>query len=155
MAAERSRPAHDHLVFVDTNVLVYLRDATEPEKQSRAALWMAHLWESGRGRVSLQVLQEYYVTVTGKLDPGLPPHEAREDVTALRAWNPFPPHAALMEEAWTIEDRYGLSFWDALIVASARRAGCSTLLTEDLQDGQDLGGTVVRSPFTSEPEATS
>jgi len=138
-------------VFVDTNVLVYLRDSTDPEKQRRAAEWMGHLWERGTGRISAQVLQEYYVTVTSELEPGLPPEEAREDVAALEAWKPFYPDARLFEEAWSVEDRYGFSFWDALVVASARRLGCGTLLTEDLQEGQDLDGVVVRNPFVGEP----
>jgi predicted nucleic acid-binding protein len=139
------------LVFVDTNVLVYLRDSTEAEKQRRAAEWMAHLWDTGTGRVSLQVLQEYYVTVTAKLDPGLSQEEAREDILALRFWYPLHPDADLMTEAWTAQDGWGFSFWDALIVAAARRLGCTTLLTEDLQDGQELGDLTVRSPFTSRP----
>jgi predicted nucleic acid-binding protein len=141
----------DRPVFVDTNVLVYLRDSTDPEKQRGAAEWMAHLWESGTGRLSLQVLQEYYVTVTTKLAPGMPADEARDDVSALRAWSPLEPDRNLVEEAWAVEDRFGLSFWDALILASARRLGCGTLLSEDLQDGQDLGGVVVRSPFLHRP----
>ena len=58
-------------VFVDTNVLVYCRDASEPEKQAQTAAWMASLWEQKTGRLSFQVLQEYYVTVTAKLSPGL------------------------------------------------------------------------------------
>lgn len=138
-------------VFVDTNVLVYHRDATDAEKQRRAAAWMSRLWETGTGRVSVQVLQEYYVTVTAKLRPGLAAKEARDDVVALRAWSPLEPDADLFEEAWGVEDRYGFSFWDALIVASALRLGCSVLLTEDLQDGQDLGSLVVRSPFRNDP----
>ena len=141
----------NQLVFVDATVLVYLRDSTEPEKQRQAAEWVGHLWGSGLGRTSVQVLQEYYVTVTMKLDPGLPIEDAREDVLALRAWRPIRPDADTFEEAWAAEDRYSLTFWDALIVASARRLGCSILLTEDLQDGQDLDGLVVRSPFTSRP----
>lgn len=140
------------LVFVDTNVLVYHRDSTEPQKQRQAALWMAYLWEAGAGRVSQQVLQEYYVTVTRKLEPGLSVDEAREDVAALSAWNPLAPDAELLEDAWAIEDRYGLSFWDALIAAAARRLGCTTLLTEDLQDGQELGNLTVRSPFSAPPD---
>lgn len=138
-------------VFVDTNVLVYLRDSTEPEKQRAAAEWMGRLWESGSGRVSGQVLREYYVTVTAKLEPGLRPAEAREDVTALGAWKPLHADADLFEEAWSAQDRFGFSFWDAMVVAAARRLGCDTLLTEDLQDGQDLDGLVVRSPFEGEP----
>lgn len=58
--------------FVDTNVLVYARDISEPEKQRRASEWLAHLWRSREGRLSVQVLQEYYVTLTQKLKPGLP-----------------------------------------------------------------------------------
>lgn len=138
-------------VFVDTNVLVYLRDSTDPEKQRQAARWLTHLWETGLGRVSLQVLQEYYVTVTAKLRPGMLPAEAREDVLALRAWSPLEPDQALLEEAWDIEESFGFSFWDSMIVAAARRTGCQVLLTEDLQDGQELGGLVVRNPFTHSP----
>jgi len=151
--SERRRVPVSSSVFVDTNVLVYLRDSSEVEKQRAAAQWMAYLWDTGRGRLSLQVLQEYYVTVTGKLNPGLPPQEAREDVVALRVWGPLPPDTELLQEAWTVEDRYGLSFWDSLIVASAHRLDCSVLLTEDLQDGQDLGGVVVQSPFAQGPDS--
>jgi predicted nucleic acid-binding protein len=112
---------------------------------------MAHLWDAGVGRLSLQVLQEYYVTVTRKLAPGLSAEEAREDVVALATWSPLAPDLDLVEAAWSEQDRYGITFWDALIVASARRLACTTLLTEDLQDGQDLDGLAVRSPFTSRP----
>ena len=62
-------------VFVDTNVLVYGRDATDPVKHARASEWVAHLWERGNGRLSMQVLQEYYVTTTRKLRPGLEPED--------------------------------------------------------------------------------
>lgn len=138
-------------VFVDTNVLVYARDASEPEKQPLATAWMQALWDSRRGRISVQVLQEYYVTVTKKLDPGLERAIARADIRAMGAWNPLPVDRALLEDAWQIEDRYGFSLWDATIVAAARRCGCRYLLTEDLQAGQDLDGTVVVNPFASRP----
>ncbi|MFO7893355.1 MAG: PIN domain-containing protein [Longimicrobiales bacterium] len=140
------------LVFVDTNVLVYLRDSTEPDKQAATAEWMARLWDTGRGRLSVQVLQEYYVTVTAKLDPGLPAADAREDVVALRSWRPLEPGLDLLEDAWSVGDRYGFSFWDALIVAAARRLDCAVLLTEDLQDGQELDGLVIHSPFNHAPD---
>lgn len=138
-------------VFVDTNVFVYLRDSRDSRKQRAAAEWIGRLWESRGGRVSTQVLHEYYVTVTGRLDPGLPVEEAREDVLALRAW--MPDVASLRtEEAWDAQDRWGFSFWDALIVASARAAGCAALLTEDLGHGQDLDGLRVVDPFVQTPE---
>lgn len=138
-------------VFVDTNVLVYARDASEPAKQPRARAWMEALWRSRTGRISVQVLEEYYVTVTSKLDPGLDPSEARSDVRSLSAWRPLPLDGDLVEGAWEIEDRRGFAFWDALIVAAARRSGCRHLLSEDLQDGQDLGGLEVVDPFLTAP----
>lgn len=138
-------------VFVDTNVLVYLRDSTDAGKQRRAAEWLAYLWDSGAGRLSTQVLHEYYVTVTAKLSPGLPPEEAREDVMALRAWDPLYPDSGFLEHVWVIQDRYAFSFWDAMIVAAARRLHCTVLLTEDLQDGQSLGDLTIRSPFSTPP----
>jgi predicted nucleic acid-binding protein len=73
------------------------------------------------------------------------------EVLVVGTWSPLVPDMELMESAWAEQDRYGFSFWDALIVAAARRLGCVVLLTEDLQDGQDLGGMVVRNPFTTPP----
>ena len=140
-------------VFVDTNVLVYARDASEPDKQPRALDWIKALWESREGRVSSQILQEYYVAVTRKLRPGLPAAAARADVRNLLAWQPFAIDAETLEAAWQLEDRYRLSTWDALVVAAARLGGCEYLLTEDLQDGQDLGGVEVVNPFSREPAA--
>lgn len=142
-------------IFVDTNVLVYARDASEPAKQRAASRWLEALWRSRQGRLSVQVLQEYYVVVTSKLDPGLGRDEAREDVRALLAWHPLPLDSALAEEAWRVEDEAGLSFWDALIVAAARRSGCRYLLTEDLQDGQRVRGVGVLDPFRHRPEEIS
>jgi len=142
-------------VFVDTNVLIYARDAAAGEKQSRAVRWMGHLWRAETGRVSVQVLQEYYVTVTRKLNPGLPEEEARKDVRDLMTWRPQAVGDAVLEGAWMIEDRFGLSFWDALIVAAAQVAGCRYLLTEDLQHGQELDGVVVQSPFLVDPASAS
>jgi predicted nucleic acid-binding protein len=134
-------------VFVDTNVLVYARDASDPEKLAAAEAWMEHLWTSVSGRLSVQVLQEYYVTVTRKLDPGLPVDEAREDVRDLAAWRPVRIDEAIVDAAWRIEDRFELSFWDSLIVAAAHAAGCDVLLTEDLQHDLVIDGLRIADPF--------
>ncbi len=135
------------LVFVDTNLLVYSRDAGVPEKQARADGILRELWSSRRGRVSFQVLHEYYVTVTRKLRPGLPRTEAREDVEALLAWHPVVPSAETLHRAWGVEDRWGLSWWDSLIVASALETGCRRLLSEDLQDGLEIESLQIENPF--------
>jgi predicted nucleic acid-binding protein len=138
-------------VFVDTNLLVYHRDSRDAEKQRRAAEWMAYLWQTRSGRVSTQVLQEYYVTVTDKLDPGLSSEDARDDVQALGAWAPVESGLDLIEAAWQEQDRWGFSFWDSLIVAAARAQACSVLLSEDLSHGQDLDGLRVVNPFAEAP----
>jgi predicted nucleic acid-binding protein len=135
------------LAFADTNLLVYARDTSDPTKHARAAEWMRHLWETGDGRLSIQVLQEYYVTVTRKLRPGLPKDAARADVQDLSAWRPAAIGVEGIEVGWSIEDRFGLSFWDSLIVAAAHVAGCQVILTEDLQDGMEFDGVRVVDPF--------
>ena len=110
-------------VFVDTNVLVYSRDSSEPPKQKLAMAWMDRLWSEQTGRLSFQVLNEFYVTVTNKLQPGMDLHSAREDVRFLLAWYPIPIDARVVEGAWGIQDRYRLSWWDALIVSTAQVGG--------------------------------
>lgn len=139
-------------VFVDTNVLVYCRDISEPEKQMRAAAWMAALWERRAGRLSYQVLQEFYVTVTAKIAPGLDPNAARRNIRALLAWRPLPVDTRILEGAWLLQDRYGFSWWDALIVAAAQAAGCRYLLSEDFQAGMEVIGLRVVNPFLIVPE---
>lgn len=134
-------------VFVDTNVLVYARDASDPEKQATAGAWIDHLWTRAIGRLSVQVLQEYYVTVTRKLQPGLPTEEAREDIRDLAAWRPVRIDEGIVDSAWRIEDRFELSFWDSLIVAAAQAAGCKALLTEDLQHDLMIDGLRIANPF--------
>ena len=139
-------------VFVDTNVLVYARDRSEADKQRRAADWMANLWDTGLGRLSYQVIQEYYVTLTSKLDPPRSTEDAREDVTTLGAWNPVGIDQRTIEAAWDVQDRYGYSWWDSLIVAAALQSGSRYLLTEDLQTGQVIDAMTIISPFLQEPE---
>jgi predicted nucleic acid-binding protein len=140
------------LAFVDTSLLVYRRDKSEPSKQPRAEEWMAFLWNARSGRLSTQVLNEFYVTVTQKLKPGLDREVARDEVRSLFAWRPVPTDRLAIEGAWRIQDRYGLSIWDSLIVSAALLAGCRHLVSEDLQDGQVLDGLRVVDPFAHRPE---
>ena len=138
--------------FVDTNLLVCSRDASEHEKQQKAMKWMTRLWQDKSGRLSYQVLQEFYITVTHKLKPGLPVHIARMDVRSLMSWQPVPSSDSMLERAWAIQDRYALSWWDALIVSAAQIAECNYLLTEDLLENQHLGAVTVLNPFQAEPD---
>jgi predicted nucleic acid-binding protein len=136
-------------VFVDTNVFIYAVDQADLRKQQAARVWRAELWKSRRGRTSFQVLQEFFVNVTQKALSSR--EDARSEVRDLLAWNPIPMNAITLELGWKIQDRYKLSFWDALIVAAARQALCGYLLTEDLQAGQNIEGVVVVDPFSAAP----
>jgi len=136
-------------VFVDTNVLIYALDEGDPQKLRAARAWRKELWKSRRGRLSFQVLQEFYAKVLQKWP--IARNDARAEVRDLMAWDPVAVHAGVLELGWKIQDRYHLSFWDALIVAAAKSAGCRYLLTEDLQHGQQLDGVTVLSPFLSDP----
>jgi predicted nucleic acid-binding protein len=138
-------------VFVDTNVLLYAIDEAEPRKHRAALEWRAHLWRSRRGRLSFQVLQEFYVQALRKNPKRAA--TARAEVRDLLAWDPVPIDGGVVEGAWDLQDRYSLSFWDALIVAAARAAECAYLLTEDLSHGQVLDGVLVVSPFEASPDA--
>ena len=139
-------------VFVDTNVLVYCRDASEPQKQAQAMDWLRHLWSTRAGRLSYQVLQEFYITVTEKLDPGLERESARKDIRSLLSWRPTAVDNRVFDGAWHIQDRFGLSWWDALIVSAAQVSDCHYLLTEDLQAGQVFGDLQIINPFQTAPE---
>jgi predicted nucleic acid-binding protein len=141
-------------VFVDTNVLLYRHDIAKPEKQEAAEIWLAHLWRTRSGRLSMQVLQEFYVNATQKLNPGLSRQAARQEVQDLATWHPILVDVQVITDAWDLQDRYSLSFWDALIAAAARVAGCRFLLTEDLQHDQDLNGVRVLNPFIARPSSS-
>ena len=136
--------------FVDTNVLVYNRDSTEPDKHEIASRIMRRLWKDRTGVISTQVCNEFYVTVTRKLDPGLTPDEAWDDLDALLAWNPIPVDAACIRIARHVELRYQLSWWDCLIIAACSQAGCTQLLSEDLNSAQEYLGIRVINPFETE-----
>jgi predicted nucleic acid-binding protein len=138
-------------VFVDTDVLLYEWDARAEDKQRLAARWLAELWHTRRGRLSYQVLAEYYVTATRKLKPGLSAAAAQRNVRHYLAWHPVVTDSRLIEAAWDAQGEFRLSWWDALIVAAAKAARCRYLLTEDLQHGQDLDGLLVLDPFKTVP----
>ncbi len=136
-------------VFVDTNVLIYAIDLADPRKQRVARSWLDELWNSKRGRISFQVLQEFYAKVSQK---GLSTIDAaRAEVRDLLAWRPVAVDADLLERSWKIQERYQLSFWDALIVAAAKTTTSRYLLTEELQAGQEMDGVMVVNPFLREP----
>lgn len=137
-------------VFVDSNVLLYALDSADPSKQRAAQKWRATLWKSRMGRISFQVLSEFYVNAL-RLRPDAS-DEARNEVRDLLTWRPIVTDAAVLELGWKLQDRYRLAYWDSLIVAASKTASCAFLLTEDLQAGQTLDGVKVINPFLTNPE---
>jgi predicted nucleic acid-binding protein len=136
-------------VFVDTNVLIYAVDSGDPFKQRIAQRWRSELWKRRAGRISYQVLQEYYASVTRKWAGAR--LQVRDDILDLMSWQPVTIDFVLLDVAWKVQDRHKLSFWDALIVAGATAASCKYLLTEDLQNGQRIEGVTVVNPFSLDP----
>jgi predicted nucleic acid-binding protein len=138
-------------VFVDSNVFLYALDDADRKKQQAARSWRAELWKSRRGRVSFQVLGEFYVNAV-RMQPAAR-DEVRAEVRDLLAWHPVLADGVLLEQGWKIQDRYQFSYWDALIVAAAKVSACHYLLSEDLQSGQKLEGIEVVNPFLQGPES--
>ena len=133
--------------FVDTNILVYARDADAGVKQSRAADLVSELWKSRLGRISTQVMSEYYVTVTQKLKPGMTREAAWADLQSLQAWGPLPVDWKLMERGRSLQKEHAVSWWDALIIAAAQTLDCSVIFTEDLAHGQHYDMVNIVNPF--------
>jgi predicted nucleic acid-binding protein len=136
--------------FVDSNVLIYAHDADAGSKHeiARAVLW--ELWSQRTGALSPQVLHEFYVNVTRKIPSPLPKPTARAVVDSYIVWC-LETTPAEISAAFRIEDEAGIGFWDALIVAAARKAGALRILSEDLNAGQIISGIRIENPFFQRP----
>lgn len=134
-------------IFVDTNVLVYGHDVDAGQKHQIAQGLLFDLWNNRTGVLSVQVLQEFYVTVTRKLIHPLSAKEARNIIRNYLNWQIEINDSLSVLNASRIEENYKVSFWDALIVAAASKANVSKILTEDLQSGQVIEGIVIENPF--------
>jgi predicted nucleic acid-binding protein len=140
----------DERFFVDTNVLLYSLDPAHRGKQRAAHRWLAALWEHGNGRLSWQVLHEFYVNAVRKVS--VPKSKARATVETFSLWRPVETGLGLIRRAWHWTDEAQLSYWDGLIVAAAEQAGSAWLLSEDFQIGRKFGPVTVISPFHAEPD---
>jgi predicted nucleic acid-binding protein len=132
-------------VFFDTNVIVYADDRSAGAKRERALALIGELAGESRAVISTQVLQEYFVFATRKL--GVPAEVARRKVDALSHLDVVLVRPELVLAAIDLHRLHSISFWDALIIRSAAAAGCSRVLSEDLQHGQVFDGVRVENPF--------
>ncbi len=138
--------------FVDTNIILYAYDCSDPVKHQKAAALLRGLWDSGLGCISIQVLQELYVNLTRKVPHPLHPDQARQIISDLGRWRHHVPGLDSLIKAVDIQQRYQISFWDAMIIGSALKLRCSVLWTEDLSHGQDYDGVKALNPLSPETE---
>jgi predicted nucleic acid-binding protein len=135
------------LQFVDTNVLIYAHDLSAGDKHTLARELIRALWQSGEGCLSIQVLQEFYVNVTQKVPRPLTPDVAAQIIADLSVWQVHRPGVEDILDAIRLQDRYQISFWDAMIVASAIQLRCQTIWSEDLSAGQTYDRVTVSNPL--------
>jgi predicted nucleic acid-binding protein len=131
--------------FFDTSVIVHADDRAVPAKQHRALQLLAEHRRAKTGVVSLQVLQEYFVTVTRKLQ--LDRRIARRKVELLAEFDVAAPDVADVLAAIDLHRLHGLNFWDALILRSANQTGCKVLFSEDMQTHREIDGVKIVNPF--------
>lgn len=141
------------LVFVDTAVFLCAVDERDPARQAQAREWLRWCWTQAVGRISSQVLNEFYNQAITRFRNPVPVQQARAQVCNLRQWQPPHLDTYVIDGAWALQDRYALSYWDALIVSSAQQQGCRYLLSEDLPHGQRFEAVQALNPFLVGPDA--
>ena len=140
----------DERYFVDTNILIYAHDRSASAKHEQARALIESLWENGNGCLSIQVLQEFYVNATRKINKPLNTETAKDIIASLGEWPTHSPTVGDVLAAIELQRRYSLSFWDAMILTSAAKLECNVLLSEDLSEGHDYDGVKVVNPFSGE-----
>lgn len=140
--------ASEPKAFVDTNVLLYAYSDSSPIKGKVALDLVTDLWDSRRGCISIQVLQEFCFGCLRKrlLKESLVLHSVVSD---LALWHVYSPAPSDVLNALHVQERYKLSFWDSMIVQCASMSGCSILYSEDLNAGQTILGMRIVNPFAS------
>jgi predicted nucleic acid-binding protein len=137
-------------VFLDTNVIVYAYDKSAGEKHIQAKKILIDLWKTGFGVISIQVLKEFYVTVTRKIPNTLDIETAETIINDFLSWEVVVNDGHNLLKAISIQRKYRFSFWDALIIAAAQESGCSLLYSEDLSSGQKIKSLQIKNPFALE-----
>jgi predicted nucleic acid-binding protein len=133
--------------FVDTNILVYAHDRSAGVKRQRAQMLLEQLWDSGKGVLSTQVLQELCINLRRKVRDPLPIEEVRLLIRDYSTWEIVTNTPESVLQALDIELRYKTSFWDALILHAAESSGAAILYSEDLARGQRYGTIQVVDPL--------
>ena len=139
------------VAFVDSSVLIDAHDLDAGAKRERAVAKLRELWDSGTGRLSVQVLQEFYVNATQELATPIARSTAREVIKTYGVWIHRATTLETVTRAAELSELARISFWDALIVAAAEEVDAAELLSEDLNDGQAIAGIKVVNPLKGFP----
>ena len=137
------------MIFLDTNILVYVSTEQDARKRSISELLIDESIRNGNGAISFQVLREFANVMFKKF--GLAADEVRRTLSIFRDLPRVPESEDLLDRGMEIKERYGIPFYDALIVASAEAAGCDTIYSEDMADGAVYGSVHVVDPFNHCP----
>ncbi len=135
------------LEFVDTNILVYAYDSSSGKKHETAQALVKKLWESESGCISVQVLQELYVSLIKKVNPPIDIDLVAQIIRDLSVWQTYVPGKEDVLQAIEISRRHKISFWDAMIIQSAKRCGCKQIWSEDLSSSQTYDYIQIINPF--------
>jgi predicted nucleic acid-binding protein len=140
----------DSGIFVDSNVFLYAVDDRNPDKRRLARHWLDSLWTSASGRLTWQVINEFYANA---IRLGATKQDARGNVELMAQWQPVAYGLGIVHRAWHWIDASQISYWDALIVSSAESMHCRWLISEDFQAGRKFGDLTVLNPFQATPES--
>jgi predicted nucleic acid-binding protein len=137
-------------VFLDTNIIVYAHDRSSGDKHAVAREIMERLWESRKGVISVQILQEFFVCVTQKIAKPLVIKNARTILEYLSNWDVVVNDKYIILKAIDLQEKYRFSFWDSLVIQAAIQGQARILLSEDLPHGQSVKDLKILNPFTTE-----
>jgi len=141
----------ENKIFLDTNILIYAYDVSAGNKHKTAKTIMMDLWDSGRGIISIQVLQEFFVNITKKVSRPLEIKLAKDIIKDLLKWEVVTIDGESLLEAIELHVRHQYSLWDSMILKAAQKGGAIILLSEDLKDGQTIDGVTIKNPFMETP----
>ena len=134
-------------VFLDTNILIYAHDISAGKKYEQAQKIIMDLWQSGLGLLSVQVLQEFFVSVTSKIPNPLDTESAKDIVKDLLRWDMVINDKESILSAIDLHRHYKYSFWDSMIIQAAIKGNAAMLLSEDFSHGQTINGLQIKNPF--------
>ena len=138
-------------IFVDTSVLLFSEDGARPAERERVLAWLRLLWRERTGRVSVQVLNDFYLLATRRVNPPMPQGDVRAELRRYQHWQPWGMDQATVESAWSLESRFGLPFADALVIASAKAQGCTRVLSLSLPHEAVYDSVQILNPLVVQP----